>query len=209
MRRPDRARALARYRRAAGSYDRRWERLSLPLRRRVVEQLALRPGDTVLDVACGTGLTFDLLERAVGPSGRVIGIDLSPDMLGRARERVATRGWDNVTLIEAPVDEAEISARADAAVFVFAHDVMRTPAAVSNVVASVKPGGIVASTGLKEGPRWLIPLNAAVRAFSHVGVTTTEGLDRPWSHLEPLLDGLRVKSAILGSVYFAWGRRPA
>jgi ubiquinone/menaquinone biosynthesis C-methylase UbiE len=206
---PNRAHALDKYRRAASSYDRRWARLSEPIRRRAIERLSLRPGDTVVDVACGTGLSFELLERGVGPEGRVIGIDLSPDMLAVADDRAKARGWDNVSLIDAPVEEAQIPDGADAAAFVFSHDVMRIPSAVSNVLGSLRPGGKVAATGLKLGPSWALPLNAAVRAFSRVGVTTTEGLDRPWGHMAPLVEGLRVETMLLGYVYVASARTPS
>jgi SAM-dependent methyltransferase len=209
MRGPDRGQALEKYRRAASSYDRRWARLSAPLRRRVIDRLTLRPGDTVIDVACGTGLSFELLEFAVGHEGRVIGIDLSPEMLAVARDRTKDRGWDNVTLIEAPVEEAQIPAGADAGVFVFTHDVMRTPAAVSNVISAVKPGGTLGATGLKLGPHWAFPLNAAVRALSRVGVTSTEGLAQPWSHMAQLVRELRVETTLFGYVYVATAEAPA
>jgi Methyltransferase domain len=82
------------YRSQAGRYDRptdafrRWREL-------VVEQLPARPGDTVLDVGCGTGLCLPLLQHRVGPSGTIVGIDASAQMLDRARARVATRAaWD-------------------------------------------------------------------------------------------------------------------
>jgi ubiquinone/menaquinone biosynthesis C-methylase UbiE len=206
---PDRGHALDKYRRAASSYDRRWARLTEPIRRRAIARLYLRPGDTVVDVACGTGLSFELLERAVGPEGRVIGIDLSPDMLAVASARAMAQRWDNVTLIESPLEEARIPDGADAAAFVFSHDVMRTPAAVSNVIESLKPGGKVAATGLKLGPSWAPPLNAAVQAFSRVGVTTTEGLDQPWSHMARLVEGLRVETMLFGYVYVASARAPS
>lgn len=45
-------------------------------RRAAVARLALRPGDTVVEVGCGTGLNFSLLERAVGTCGTIIGVDL-------------------------------------------------------------------------------------------------------------------------------------
>ncbi|MDH6237101.1 methyltransferase domain-containing protein [Cryobacterium sp. CG_9.6] len=70
-------------------------------RERGVALLNLRPGDTVLDLGCGTGLNFDLLVRAVGPSGRVIGLDRSPQMLKVARRRLEVKGWSCVRLIEA------------------------------------------------------------------------------------------------------------
>ncbi|MBA2698171.1 MAG: methyltransferase domain-containing protein, partial [Nocardioidaceae bacterium] len=63
-----------------------------------VELLGLRAGDTVLDVGCGTGLNLPLLRAAVGEQGTVVGLDLSPQMLSRARRRVRVAGWDNVHL---------------------------------------------------------------------------------------------------------------
>lgn len=68
-------------------------------RRMVIDALSLRPGDTVIEIGCGTGLNFSLLQRAVGREGRIIGVDISDAMLDRARERVRAAGWHNVELI--------------------------------------------------------------------------------------------------------------
>ena len=57
-------------------------------RRRAVESLDLRPGDTVVDMACGTGLNFQLLENAIGADGRIVGVDLTDAMLAQARQRI-------------------------------------------------------------------------------------------------------------------------
>src|SRR6266702_2936760 len=67
---PDRARAIERYRVHADSYDASAAR-TMRLRRRTVAALELAPGEAVLDVACGTGLSFVLLVAAVGREGRV------------------------------------------------------------------------------------------------------------------------------------------
>jgi ubiquinone/menaquinone biosynthesis C-methylase UbiE len=69
---PDAQRARAKYRRLAGGYDRRIVPTA-PLRRRAIERLGLASGDTVVDVACGTGVNFPLIEERIGPSGRLIG----------------------------------------------------------------------------------------------------------------------------------------
>lgn len=68
-------------------------------RRLTVEALTLRPGDTVVEIGCGTGLNFALLEQSVGAEGKIIGVDISEAMLERARERSRSAGWHNVELV--------------------------------------------------------------------------------------------------------------
>lgn len=68
-------------------------------RLRLLELLAAAPGDPVLDIGCGTGLNFTPLLAAIGPQGRVVGVDASAAMVSRARRRVAQEGWPNVTLL--------------------------------------------------------------------------------------------------------------
>ncbi|MBL4687152.1 MAG: methyltransferase domain-containing protein [Nannocystaceae bacterium] len=69
--------------------------------------LQLVPGMTVVDVGCGTGASFDALVAAVGPTGRVIGIDASAGMLRKAARRAQRNGWDNIELVEIKVDDPE------------------------------------------------------------------------------------------------------
>src|SRR3954470_21786329 len=97
-------------------YDRRTSAFQ-GFRRAIVDALPLRPGDTVLDVGCGTGLCFEMLLDRVGPTGQVIGIDASPEMIGMARARAGRAGWDNVLVTESPVAAAHIDVTADAALF--------------------------------------------------------------------------------------------
>ncbi len=59
---------------------------------------ALVAGETVLDLGCGAGFDAILAARAVGPGGRVVGVDMTPDMLQRAARNVATAGLANVDL---------------------------------------------------------------------------------------------------------------
>lgn len=67
-------------------------------RRETVSELRLRPGDTIIELGCGTGLNFPYLERAVGSEGKIIGVDLTDSMLAVAKDRVESEGWGNVTL---------------------------------------------------------------------------------------------------------------
>src|SRR3972149_4405744 len=95
-------RIKTKYRRNARFYDVLVRPLPLfeRLREKAVARLGPRPGETVVDLGCGTGLSFELLERGVGPQGRIIGVEITPEMLARAREKVARHGWADVPLIE-------------------------------------------------------------------------------------------------------------
>lgn len=79
-------------------------------RRMAVDFLQLRPGDTIVDAGCGTGLNFPLIQEKIGPTGKIIGIDMSPEMLEQARQRVDREGWTNVTLVEGDLETFEFPA---------------------------------------------------------------------------------------------------
>ncbi|MBI1885155.1 MAG: methyltransferase domain-containing protein [Chloroflexi bacterium] len=209
---PNRELALELYRRMAPKYDRRGAKWPFAgLRRRAVNLLHLERGHSVLDVGCGTGLAFPILEEAIGTEGHIIGIDQSPDMLAKARARVEANGWENVTLIQSRIEEASIPQQVDAALFAFSHDIARSPVAVGNVVRHLKPGGRVAVVGVTWGPWWALPFNLIQWLTLRRGATTYEGLGRPWSNLQKLIPGLQVTKPVVrlhyGSYYFARGER--
>ena len=202
--------AIERYKTYAQTYDKEQSRNpnAEANRRRVIELLELKPGDVVLDVGCGTGLNFPAIEAAVGQSGRLIGIDLSSDMLAKARQRVAAEGWQNVTLIESPVDKASIPVPADAVLFCFTHDVLQAPAALENVFSATKPGARVAALGYKWAPWWTGPWNYVIWNFTRYAITTREGFGKPWRYLPKYVPDLKTESTLMGAIYFAWGTTP-
>ena len=70
-------------------------------RRVAIEQLQLKPGSVVLDVACGTGLNFSHIVARLGDAGVLVGVDGSSGMIEKARERTRRNRWDSlVRLIE-------------------------------------------------------------------------------------------------------------
>jgi len=69
-----------------------------------VEALVLQPGDTVIEIGCGTGMNFPLLEEKVGPEGKIIGVDISEAMLRRAKKRINVAGWNNIELVISSAD---------------------------------------------------------------------------------------------------------
>lgn len=201
---PNRSAALRQYRSRARIYD--LELLLFePVRVRAIDLLRLKKGDRVLDVGCGTGLSFDPLQAKVGADGAIVGIEQSPEMLERARARVAENRWNNVTLIGASVEDAAIPIAADAALFHFTHDIMRTPGALANIVNDLKPGARVVAAGLKWAPVRTMPLNLFVWNAALRSTSTLEGLARPWSNLEQILQNIEVEQTLGGTVYIAHG----
>lgn len=156
-----------------------------PYRRQAVAALDLEPGDSVLDVGCGPGTNFDLLREAVGPAGRVVGLDFSPGMLAAAGERVREHGWGNVDLVLADATRPVIGPAAfDGALATTA--VSATPdveAVVEHVHAALRPGarfGVQELRLVQSGPaRVLNPLVSwFYRAFGN------------WNAEEDVLDAL-------------------
>jgi ubiquinone/menaquinone biosynthesis C-methylase UbiE len=201
---PDSQRAIERYRALAAGYDASAVR-TMPLRKRVIGALELSPGDAVLDVACGTGLSFPIIEQAIGAEGRLTGVELSPDMAALARARIAAHGWANVALTEAGVDDAPLGGPYDAILFNFTHDVLQSPAALARIFEAAHPGARVAAAGSKLLPWWLSPANIYVRRINAPYMTSFEGLRRPWRHLARYVPDLVVQPALWGAGYVARG----
>ncbi len=76
----------------------------------IVAALELEPGDAVADVGAGTGLFFAPLSQAVGPEGRVIGVDLAPRMIEFMQRRVAESGFSNVDVVQCTERSVELDA---------------------------------------------------------------------------------------------------
>lgn len=201
---PDRAAALAQYRRRAAVYDAELAVFE-PIRSDAIARLKLRPGETVIDVGCGTGLSFQPLRRCVGKAGQVVGVEQCPEMMAKAQARVEEGHWDNVRLVCAPAASAQLEGKADAALFHFTHDILRDPVAVSNVLSHLKPGARVVASGLQWAAPWIWPTNAFVMLAALYSVTSFEGLGHPWDKLAAHLRDVDVQSALLGGVYIATG----
>jgi SAM-dependent methyltransferase len=119
----------------------RMDRQLGPLGDLVRERLAPKPGEAVVDVGCGTGQTTLQLVDAVGPNGRVVGVDVSTPMLALARERA--RGRDNVSFLEADAQTHSFApATFDALHSRFGVMFFDDPvAAFTNLGAAMRPGG--------------------------------------------------------------------
>ena len=182
-------------------------------RRRAVEALDLRPGHTVVDMACGTGLNFQLLEQAIGADGRIVGVDLTDAMLAQARRRIETNGWSNVTLVQADAAEFEFPAGVDAIVSTYAlSQVPECGEVIAHGAAALSPGGRWVVLDLKvpdRAPRRLAQLGvAAVRPFASIEEWIAR---RPWeairTAMEDELADVTWTELCFGTAFLASGSR--
>jgi ubiquinone/menaquinone biosynthesis C-methylase UbiE len=195
-------RAAAAYNAAADAYDAPenafWDRFGA----RTVERLDLQPGMRVLDVCSGSGGSAIPAARAVGPTGRVIAVDLADNLLARLRAKAERLGLTQLEartgdLLDPPLEAA---ATFDAVVCVFGIFFVADMAeAIRRLWSRVAPGGQLAIT--TWGPRVFEPLNTtfweAVRAERpdlHRGFNPWDAITTPES-LRALLDAASVPDA--------------
>ncbi len=176
-----------------------------------VERLALRPGETVIDLGCGTGLSLPLLAPLVGEQGRVIGLDASPDMLALASRRVAAGGWRNVELVEAFAHQYRPDGPVDAVLACNVNQLIASREVMEQTLSWLRPGGRIVAAGGKGG-RGLSGLAVAVFVYSSVWLSQRERTaakwilhPRPWFILKELLPSLEVQTLRGGTTFIARG----
>jgi arsenite methyltransferase len=198
--------SIERYRSHAVGYDASAQR-TMPLRRRTITLLQLRPGQVVLDVGAGTGLSYGLLRDAVGASGRVMAFEQSPEMFEQARARVVHEGWTNVWQQLSTAETVRLPEQADAVLFNYTHDILRTPAAVDNLMRQTRPGAPIAVAGIQYFPWWTGPLNLLPWLKNRPYNARPADLWHPWDLIERWCDGFERSTTQWGMGYIAHGRR--
>ena len=98
------AKVTAVYDAAAATYNRVGPSFFLHFGRRLVSSTGIAPGSNVLDVATGTGAVLSPAAELAGAEGRVIGIDISPLMIGRARTEIQKSGFSNADVLVADAE---------------------------------------------------------------------------------------------------------
>jgi len=115
-----------------------------------VRHAALRPGETVLDLGCGAGIDTLLAARAVGPTGRVIGLDLTPEMVARSRRNAQDAGLGTIEVRQGVMEEIPLP---DASIdVVVSNGVLnlstRKSRALAEALRVLRPGGRISITDL-------------------------------------------------------------
>ncbi len=178
------------------------------LRRQAIDCLHLQSGQSVLDIACGTGRNFPLILEQIGPSGRLVGVDYTSAMLVRAREQVERRGWENVELIQGDATQIGLGRTFDAALCTLAISVIPDDRlALNRMLAHVKAGGWLVIADARRSSRWYgRPLNWLADALGYGAAADTTR--KPWEFMQHLVDDFRCEDWTWGFFYVAAGRVP-
>lgn len=179
-------------------------------RRLTMQGLSLQRGDTVVDLGCGTGLNFPLLQEAVQQEGRIIGVDLTDAMLERAEKRIRHAGWKNVELVQADLAQYQFPSSIAGILSTWAitmvpeyDDVIRRGA------AALRPGGRMAILELKmpeKWPEWLVRL--AVWLNKPYGVSLELADRHPWEVVRRFLWEVSYREFYFGACYLSVGEAP-
>ena len=204
---PDKQRAIASYQTLAPRYDASCHRIER-IRQDAVDSLRLSPGETVFDIACGTGSTLLPLADQVGPSGHVVGVELVPEMAAIARNKLVMAGLDaRASLHVSAAEDFQTHRLADAMLFCYTHDVLQSPQAIENLLRLARPGCRIAIVGWHWLPwSWGFPVNLFNAWRARHYLTTYRGLKEPWHLLAPYLDEFSIEARDhCGSSYRAYG----
>jgi len=204
------------YDRMAPGYD-RYARLlpligfrQMPYRALAIKALCLKPGSTVVDIGCGTGLNFDRLQAAIGPSGRIIGVDLSDAMLEQARTKVLQRGWQNIELICGDAAQFRFPPTVGGIISTFALTLVpEYDTVIRRGSQALGIGDRLCVLDFKMPSNWLVHLAPVLARLLIVPFGGTLGMSQrhPWESIGKHLDLVLYRELYFGCAYIAAGQR--
>jgi demethylmenaquinone methyltransferase/2-methoxy-6-polyprenyl-1,4-benzoquinol methylase len=154
-----------------------------------------------------------MLEQAIGPEGRILGVDLTDAMLAQAQHRIETNGWSNISLVQADAAEFDFPTEVDAILSTYAlSQVPECGDVIAHGAGALSPGGRWAVLDLKAPeavPRWLAQLGMAfVRPFASIDDWIGR---RPWeairAAMQDKLTDLCWSELFFGTAFLAAGSR--
>src|SRR5262245_9009802 len=175
-------------------------------RAKAVDRLNLRPGNHVLEIGCGTGRNLPFLSAAVGPQGRVYGVDLSPGMLAKSRALCERNHWRNVELIESDAAQYQAPVALDGVMFGLSYNTMPHHLTVLREAwDQLKLGGRLVIMDAKLPPglggRLVLPFSLWLMKRTMLG----NPLIKPWEDLARFTDDLTMETFMFGSWHICRG----
>ena len=198
------------------------------LRARAATRLNVEPGGRVLEIGCGTGRNFPHLRAAVGPTGKVYGVDLSTGMLRKARELCEREQWSNVELTHCDALEYIPPEPLDGILFGLSYNTMPHHLAVlRHAWKQLRPGGriVILDGKLPNGfgaklalpfGLWLMKRtmlgNPFIKPWNDLAALVNEANGQRSDSIDaraPLADEFAMEEFLFGSWYVCWGTKPA
>jgi len=178
-------------------------------RKKAVDALNLKNGDTVVEIGCGTGLNFSLLQKAVGPEGKIIGVDLTEEMLVQAKNRIKDKGWNNVELVHSDAAQFQFPDGIDGVISTFAITLIpEFDEVILNGCKSLNKGKRWVILDLKMPSNWLSYLAPLYIFITKPFAVTKDLMERhPWESISKYLENTSFIELYKGVAYIAIGEK--
>lgn len=140
-------------------------------RHRIIQELRITEGMDVADIGAGTGLFTGLLAKAVGPSGSVYAVDITPEFLESIKERTGDEGHTNVRFVHCREDSVDLPAESIDLAFIcdVYHHFEYPKSSLASLHMALRPGGKVVLIDFKRIPgvtrEWVLNHVRAGRAI--------------------------------------------
>jgi len=203
------------YRKRAANYD--WSAnlyyliglREFKYRKLAAQLLRLKPGDTVVEIACGTGLNFPFLVKLVGPEGKVIGVDLTDKMLEQAKARVTKNNWTNVELVHMDAYRYSFPDKVNGIISTFAITLIpEYEEIIRRGAEALGPDGCMVIADLRKPDRWPLWFVKLMVCITRPFGTSLDIAERkPWLAMENNFGNIRHLNRFGGFVFITTGKK--
>jgi len=180
-------------------------------RRYAVDLLKLKPGDRVIDLGCGTGLSFPHIMERIGPAGHLTGVDMTTGMLECARERCDRAGWNNVELVQSEIGSYKFPEEIDAVISTGVMGyVPECDSVIQDAARALTSDGRLVIVDAKQPdswPSWLFQLLFKIK--KPLGLSIEYFDNHPWQSVELNFQETTFEVRYGGWVYFTVGSKPS
>jgi len=175
-----------------------------------VDALNVKEGNCVVDLCCGTGLNFPHIEKKIGPTGKLIGVDLTDSMLKEAKKQVQQKGWKNVELVNKDATKYDFPKGVNGIITSYAITLIpEFDAVIKKGIDALKEGGRFVVLDFKKPKIWSewfarFMINVFIKPYGG----SYEMKDRhPWESLSKYSKIIEFREFYFGSTYIAAGEK--
>jgi len=176
-------------------------------RKMAIQALNINLGSTVVEIGCGTGLNFKFLKEKAGPEGKIIGVDMTPEMLSAADKRIRRNGWSNITLVHSDAAAFQFPERVDGIISTFALTLVpEYDKVIQKGAAALSPGKRFVIVDFKKSDNWPMWLLKLFVIFTRPFGVSLDLADRhPWESIRQHMTLIEFKELYFGGIYLCVG----